>query len=159
MSITVMAGTFDPFTLGHYDVAKRAAKLFDKVVVGVADTGERKAAPVDVRLEIARRSVEDLANVEVVPFSGFLTDFAAGCGARVLVRGLRTYNDFEYEKALYEVYKSQDPDIETIYIMTSGAFSHISGSIVRELAHLGGSLDGYVTDAAKPLIRTHYGRN
>lgn len=158
MNISIMAGTFDPFTLGHYDVARRAASMFDKVIVGVADTGERKAAPIDVRLEIARKSLAGLKNVEVRPFTGFLTDFAAQCGARILVRGLRTYNDFEYEKALYEVYKSQNPDIETIYIMTAGVCSHISGSIVRELAHLGGSLEGYVTASATELVRKHYGK-
>lgn len=156
MKITVLAGTFDPFTLGHLDIARRAAAIFDKVIVGVADTGERKAAPIDVRLEIARLSVADTANVEVRPFTGFLTDFAAAAGASVLVRGLRTYNDFEYEKALYEVYKSQRPELETVYIMTAGAYSHISGTIVRELARLGGDLRGYVAPSAVDTVKKYY---
>lgn len=158
MKVAMMAGTFDPFTLGHYDVARRASSVFDKLIIAVADSGERKSAPVDVRVEIARLSTADLNNVEVLPFSGFLTAFAAEHGVHILVRGLRTYNDFEYEKALYEVYKSQDPSIETVYLMTSGAYSHISGTIVRELAHLGGNLDGYVCPAAVNSVTRHYAK-
>lgn len=158
MKTAVLAGTFDPFTLGHLDIAKRAAKLFDKLVIGVADYGGRKAAPIQTRLEIAKGSVSGIGNIEVLPFKGFLADFARTVGSKTLVRGLRTYNDFEYEKALFEVYKSQETEIEVIYIMTSGIYSHISGSIVRELASLGGDLSGYVACSVVDAVKKNYSR-
>lgn len=157
MKTAVFAGTFDPFTLGHRDVAARAARLFDKIIVAVAaDTG-RAAAGLDDRLNIVRASIADLPNVEAAPFTGFLTDFAASVGADILVRGLRTYNDFEYEKSLYEVYRSQR-DVEAAYIMTSGQYSHISGSVVRQLAGLGGDLTGFVCESARKDIMRIYGK-
>lgn len=154
----VFAGTFDPFTLGHYDIACRAARLFDRLIIAVAtDTGGKRAvATANERLAIVRKAVADIAGAEAMPFTGFLTDFAAEVGSDILVRGLRTYNDFEYEKSLFEVYRSQR-DVEAVYIMTSGRYSHISGSVVRQLAALHGDLTGFVPESVKPDIARLYG--
>lgn len=153
----VFAGTFDPFTMGHYDVARRAAAVFDRLIVAVAeDSGAKRAvASAAERLAIVRASVADLPNVSAEIFGGFLTDFAARAGSRILVRGLRTYNDFEYEKSLFEVYRSQ-MDIEAVYIMTAGQYSHISGSVVRQLAALGGDVRGFVPESARAEVEKIY---
>lgn len=159
-NIGLLAGSFDPFTLGHYDIASRAAKQFGTLYIAVAnDTGDKRCvATVMQRKEIVQKSVTDIPNVQVVTFDGFLTDFARESGIRTVVRGLRTFKDFEYEKSLSQVYKSQWPDIESVFLISSPSFSHISGTIVRDLALSGGSLDGYVCPQAVPLVEKIYGR-
>lgn len=159
-SIGLIAGSFDPFTLGHYDIASRAAKLFSTLYIAVANnTGDKKCvATLSERTEIARRSVEDIPNAKVVTFDGFLTDFAQKVGARTVVRGLRTYQDFEYEKSLSQVYRSQWSEIESVFLISTPAYSHISGTIVRELAVAGGALDGYIRAQATLLVEKIYGR-
>ena len=157
--IGLLAGSFDPFTLGHYDIASRAAKLFTNLYIGVAaDTGGKRCmANVDERAETVRKSVFDLPNVCVCTFDGFLTDFAKEIGATVIVRGIRTSRDLEYENVLSAFYKSQWNEIESVYLISSPEFSHISGTAVRDIAVSGGSLDGYVRPSALGVIRKIYG--
>ena len=157
--IGLLAGSFDPFTLGHYDIASRAAKLFTNLYIGVAtDTGSKRCvATPDERAEAVRKSVMDLPNVCVCTFDGFLTDFAKEIGATVFVRGIRTHKDLEYENALSTFYKSQWNEIESVYLISSPDFSHISGTAVRDIAVAGGSLDGYVCESAREFIRKIYG--
>ena len=159
-SIGLLAGSFDPFTLGHYDIALRAAKQFDWLYIAVAsDTGDKRCmATLEQRTEIVKKSVADISNVYVYTFDGFLTDFARDIGARTVVRGLRTFKDFEYEKSLSQVYKSQYSEMESMFLISSPQYSHISGTIVRDLALSGGSLNGYVCPAARELIEKIYGR-
>ncbi len=154
----VFAGSFDPFTMGHYDIVSRAAGAFDKIILGVAaDTGNKRCAvSLEERTKIAEASVGNLKNVEVKAFDGFLTDFVRVNNARVILRGLRTFADFEYEKALGEVYKSQDKDLEIFYLISSHDYCHISGTVVRDLARLGGSVDGYVHKNAEGLVKKFY---
>ena len=156
----LLAGSFDPFTYGHYDIAARAAKLFSHLYVAVAaDTGNKRCVTsLDERMEIVKKSVADIPNVYVYAFDGFLTDFARDIGASTIVRGLRTFKDFEYEKSLSQVYKSQWSDIESVYLISTPEYSHISGTIVRDLALSGGSLGGYVCPSARNLIEKIYGR-
>ncbi len=157
MKKVIFAGTYDPFTLGHYDVARRAAKIFDEVIIGVAsDAGKNTCASLDERLEIARYSVADLKNVCVKPLKGFLVDFAAAEGAEYLIRGIRSVTDFEYEKGLRGVYKSQNSKIECVYLISDACHAHISGSVVRQLLQLGGSISGYVCESANDLIKRIY---
>lgn len=160
-NIGLLAGSFDPFTLGHYDIMSRAAKLFSHLYIGVAaDTGDKRCvASIDERTEIVKKSVAGISNVCVYTFDGFLTDFAKDIGAQTVVRGLRTFKDFEYEKSLSQVYKSQYKDIESVFLISSPEYSHISGTIVRDLALSGGSLDGYVCEGARLLIEKIYGKN
>lgn len=160
MNRAVFAGTFNPFTLGHYDIALRASELFDEVIIAVADDSSgRDALPsAGERLDIAQASVEKLRNVKVKTFKGLLIDFVNCEKANIIVRGLRTCADAEYEKNLSAVYKSQDGDIECLYLFSEPKYAHISGSVVRQLAFFGGSLKGYVCESALSKIERCYGK-
>ncbi len=149
----VFAGTFDPFTLGHYEIAEQASKVFDEVIIAVALSEKKCKFPFDKRIEIAKRSVSSLKNATVMSFSGFLTDFMNEVGAKTFVRGLRNTIDFEYEKTLYNSYKSFDSTIEGVYFMTSQNNSHISSSLVREVLELGGDVSSLVKLEAAELIK------
>lgn len=158
MDKAIFAGTFDPFTLGHYDIVSRSACLFKDVVVGVANvaSGRKDRLETEKRVAIAEACVNGLKNVTVKSFDGFLADFARREDATVLVRGIRTANDFEYEKALCEVYKQQNPKLECLYMISSHQYNHISGSIVRDLALLNGDFSAYVCKDARELIQKFY---
>ena len=157
----LLAGSFDPFTLGHYDIASRAAKLFSHLYIGVAaDTGNKQCrADLRERTEIVKKSVTGISNVCVCAFDGFLTDFAREIGASTVVRGLRTFKDFEYEQTIARVYKSQWKEIELVYLISSPAFSHISATVVRDLVQAGGAIEGYVRPHAVASIEKIYGRS
>ncbi|MDR2201837.1 MAG: pantetheine-phosphate adenylyltransferase [Clostridiales bacterium] len=157
----VFAGTFDPFTIGHHDIVARASRFFDELYIGVAvgaGGGKSSRRSADERVEIARLSVADVANARVTAFESFLVDFAKRVGASAIVRGLRNFKDLEYERALTEVYRSQNPDLEILYLISSHNYAHVSSTIVRELALLGGKLDGYVCGAASGLIKELYSK-
>lgn len=154
--IAVFSGSFDPFTLGHYEIAERASALFDRLVIAVADDPRRKSLMFSAseRVEIARRSVSGLKNVAVVPFTGFLTDFMRGEGIRFIVRGLRDTVDFEYERSLLQMYRSQLPEAEGFYLFASPTLAHISSSYVRETLSLGGDAAPYVRPEAIDIINS-----
>lgn len=158
MNRAVFAGTFDPFTLGHYDIVSRASRLFDEIIVGVStvSSGKRDKLDVKKRLEIVKASLFSLKNITVKSFDGFLVDFVKGQGATVLIRGLRTANDFEYEKALCEVYKQQYSELECLYLISTHNYNHISGSVVRDLAALGGDISNYVCKDALEIVKKFY---
>ena len=151
----VFAGTFDPFTLGHYEIAERAAKQFTTLYVAVADGSASKASYFSVkkRLRIAQLSLAGLKNVVVVPFKGFLVDFMRENGINVLVRGLRNAADFEYEKMLFCAYRSQCPEVEGCYLMASEQYSYVSSSLVREVIAMGGDASKYVREEAAEEIK------
>lgn len=140
----IFAGTFDPFTTGHRDITERALAVFGVVTVAVARETGKSCLSAEERAHIAELAVSDLANVEVVVFDGLLSDFLVENGDCVLVRGVRDCRDFEYERELAAVYKSLCGK-DTMCLMTAAKFCHVSSSVVRELARLGGKLDGYVT--------------
>lgn len=157
MKTAIFAGTFDPFTLGHFDIVERAAKIFDRVIVAIAaDNGKACACSLNVRKEIASVSVKEFENVFVESFDGFLSDFAVKNKAGILIRGLRSSTDFEYERPLCEVYRGQHKEIECLYLISSRNVSHISSSIVRQIAFLGGNLECYVCKNAEQLISKSY---
>ena len=151
----VFAGTFDPFTLGHYEIAERAAKQFTTLYVAVADGSASKASYFSIkkRLRIAQLSLAGLKNVVVVPFKGFLVDFMRENGINVLVRGLRNAADFEYEKMLFCAYRSQFPEVEGCYLMASEQYSYVSSSLVREVIAMGGDASKYVREEAAEEIK------
>jgi len=154
----VLAGTFDPFTSGHCDLVRRARALFDGVIVAVArDTG-KSAAPLDKRLEIARKSVKGVSGVDVVPFSGLLAEFLKTQMPCVLVRGLRGVRDFEYERDLCRIY-GKGCGVECVYMMSAPENEHVSSTVVRSIAELGGALDGYVEPEALSEVAALYRRN
>ena len=151
----VFAGTFDPFTLGHYEIAERASKQFTTLYVAVADGNQAKTYRYNIkkRVRIAQLSLGALKNVIVVPFRGFLVDFMRENDIKVFVRGLRNAVDFDYERNLYNAYKSQDDSVEGGYFMASNEFAHVSASLVREILELGGDVSRYIVEEAAEEIK------
>ena len=145
MVIAVYPGTFDPLTRGHEDLVRRAAGVFAKLVVGVADS--RNKSPffsMDERILIAREVLGHYPNVEVAGFRGLLKDFVREQGARVIVRGLRAVSDFEYQFQMAGMNRHLLPDVETLFMTPSEQYQFISGTIVREIATLGGDVGKFV---------------
>ncbi|MDP1525425.1 MAG: pantetheine-phosphate adenylyltransferase [Rhodocyclaceae bacterium] len=143
--IAVYPGTFDPFTRGHEDLVRRAARLFAHVIVGIAEShSKRPIFPLDERVEMAREMIKDLPNVKVVGFNGLLMDFLRERNARVILRGLRAVSDFEYEFQMAGMNRSLHPDIETLFLTPGEQYMFISATMVREIASLGGDVSKFV---------------
>lgn len=153
----IFAGTFDPFTLGHRNIVERAAKLFDGVIIAVADDTGKNAAPLSVRTDIAKSAVADMANVAVESFCGLLSDYVMSKGDCVLIRGVRNSNDLEYERDLTAVYKSLC-GVESIILITDAAYGHVSSTVVRAVAALGGDISGYVVPSTTTQITKVYSK-
>ncbi|MBB1074897.1 pantetheine-phosphate adenylyltransferase [Rhodoferax sp. 4810] len=142
----VYPGTFDPITLGHEDIVRRAAQLFDRVIVAVAAGHHKKALfPVQQRVDMARVALADVPGVEVAEFHGLLRDFVIASGAKAMVRGLRAVTDFDYEFQLAGMNRTLMPTVETIFLAPSDKFQFISSTLVREIATLGGEVDQFVS--------------
>jgi pantetheine-phosphate adenylyltransferase len=148
-SIAVCPGSYDPVTNGHLDVIRRAAALYDEVVVAVVNRSVRKSSAlfgIEDRVGFVERAVADLPGVRVEPFSTLVVDFARSIGARAIVKGLRAISDFEYELEMNQLNRRQDPEIESVYLMASPQYSFLSSSGVKELATFGGKIDDLVPD-------------
>ena len=145
MSKAVYAGTFDPMTFGHVDVATRAAHVFDHLTLAVAEDPRKTLMfTTTERLELAKATLAHLKNVEVVSFGGLLVDWARQRGIHTLIRGLRAFSDFEYEFQMALTNRKLAPDIETMFLMPNEDFSYVSSSMVREIASLGGDAAKFV---------------
>jgi len=141
----VYPGTFDPITLGHEDLIRRASRLFDRLIVAVADSSaKRPFFNRDERVEMAREILKDVSNVEVVGFSGLLMKFVQDHKARVVIRGLRAASDFEYEFQLAGMNRGLYPDVETLFLTPGERYMFISATIVREISILGGDVSKFV---------------
>ena len=141
----VYPGTFDPITLGHEDLIRRAARLFENVVVAVADSSaKRPFFTRDERVEMTREVVKDLGNVKVVGFSGLLMKFVQENQARVVIRGLRAVSDFEYEFQLAGMNRGLYPDVETLFLTPGAQHMFVSATLVREISVLGGDVSKFV---------------
>jgi pantetheine-phosphate adenylyltransferase len=141
----IYPGTFDPMTRGHEDIVRRAALLFDRVVVGVADSeSKRPYFTTDERVAMARAVLSPYANVEVASFSTLLMDFVHAQGARVILRGLRAASDFEYEFQMAGMNRNLYPDVETLFLTPSEQYMFVSATIVREIAKFGGDVSAFV---------------
>lgn len=152
--IAVYPGTFDPITNGHIDLVDRAAPLFERLIIGVAESpGKGPALPLDLRVRLARDAVAHHANVEVRGFSGLLAHFASEVGAGVLLRGLRAVSDFEYEFQLASMNRHLIPDVETLFLTPAEQYGFISSSLVREIARLGGDVSGFVPPAVASALQ------
>lgn len=146
MKICVCPGSFDPVTFGHVDIIERAADLFDHVYVAVLrNLGKTSLFTVAERIEMLKRSVEHLQNVSVESFNGLVVNYAREKGALAIVRGLRAVSDFEYEFKLAAMNRNLDPEIETVFMMTSSQYSFISSSSVKEVASFGGDVSQWVS--------------
>ena len=149
----VYPGTFDPLTRGHEELVRRAATLFETIVLGVADSRtKRPFFTLQERIDMARTALANLANVTVVGFSGLLIDFARKQGARAIVRGLRAVSDFEYEFQLAGMNRNLNPDVETIFLTPSEQHMFISATLVREIAMLGGDVTKFVHPKVQAML-------
>ena len=147
--LAVYPGTFDPITLGHEDVVRRATQLFGRVIVAVAAGHHKKTLfSVDERLEMVREAVKGYPQVQVESFAGLLRDFVVERGGKAMVRGLRAVTDFDYEFQLAGMNRTLMPEVETVFLTPSDKYQFISSSFVREIATLGGEVDKFVS----PLV-------
>ena len=160
MTIAIYPGSFDPITNGHLDVATRAAGLFDKLVIGIYDTPDKRLMfTTGERIELARQAVAGLANVEVLSFSGLSVDFARRVKAKAMVRGLRVSADFEHEFDMAMMNKRLSPELELVCLLASPEFQFLSSSLLKEVAKLGGKVDNLVPEhVAEALIRKVQGK-
>lgn len=149
--IAVYPGTFDPITNGHSDLVRRASKVYDVLIVAVADsTGKGPTFNLERRISMAEEVLKDLPNVKVMGFDVLLADFVIQQNAKVILRGLRAVSDFEYEFQLASMNRRLIPDVETMFLTPAEQYSFISSSLVKEISRL----DGNVTDFVNPLVET-----
>ena len=155
--VAVYPGTFDPITNGHVDLVSRAAPLFDKIIVGIAESaGKGPSLTLDERISLARLTLADVPNVEVRGFNALLATFVREIGAGVILRGLRAVSDFEYEFQLASMNRHLIPDAETLFLTPAEQYSFISSSLVREIARLGGDVSGFVHPAVQEALRQRW---
>jgi pantetheine-phosphate adenylyltransferase len=158
--IALCPGTYDPVTYGHLDIIERAARVFDRVLVGVVQ-GSVKKRPMftaEERIAMVRRSVAHLGNVDVDGFRTLVTSYARESGALVVVKGLRAISDFDYEFQMAQINRHLDPDVETVYLPASARFSFLSSSGVREVATWGGRVDDWVPEHVATALKERAGR-
>ncbi len=149
MSKILYPGTFDPLTRGHEDLVKRAAGIFDQVIVAVAESASKDPLfSLEERIELAQAVLSGLPNVRVIGFGGLLIDLARREETRLVLRGLRAVSDFEYEFQLAGMNRMLLPDLETVFLTPDGQYMFLSATMVREIARLGGEIDAFVS----PLI-------
>jgi pantetheine-phosphate adenylyltransferase len=149
----IYPGTFDPITLGHCDLVRRAGQLFDRVIIAIAASPNKTPVfSLQERIELVQDSLSDVKNVTVMGFDTLLVDFARQQQARVIIRGLRAVSDFEYEFQLAGMNRKLAADIETLFLMPAEQFANISSSLVREIAALGGNVAGFVHDSVRKAL-------
>ncbi|GHV01915.1 phosphopantetheine adenylyltransferase [Clostridia bacterium] len=156
MKNCIFPGTFNPFTIGHLDVVKRAAALFDRLTVAVAEEGRPDLPSAAVRAGLIVKCVGGLKNVEVKTFSGLLVELCKRENVRFVVRGIRSFNDFQYENTMLFINKKLAPEIETVYIPASQGYGEISGSAVRDLIRLRADITAFVPPEIKEDLLALY---
>lgn len=157
--IALYPGTFDPITNGHVDLVSRASPLFERIIIGVADSSSKGPCfALDERIAMARAAVAGFSNVEVRGFDCLLAHFVREVGAGVLLRGLRAVSDFEYEFQLASMNRHLIPEVETLFLTPAEQFSFISSSLVREIGRLGGDVSGFVHPAVQAALKKKWQR-
>lgn len=159
MKIAICPGSFDPATNGHIDIIERSGMLFDKVIVAVLNNpSKRPIFSVEERVELLRRTCGSFKNVEIDSFSGLLTEYARSKKANAIVKGLRAVSDFEYELQMALMNKKMNPDLETVFMMTSSRYSYLSSSLVKEVASFGGCIKGLVPEIIEEEIYKRFSK-
>jgi pantetheine-phosphate adenylyltransferase len=152
-------GTFDPVTLGHLDIVRRAAQLFERVTIAVAtNPSKRELLPLATRLELLREATAGVAGVDVVQIEGLTVDACRRLGATAIVRGLRNATDFEYEAQMARSNRVMAPEIETLFLASASEHVHISSTLVRQVAEMGGPLEAFVPSAVARALRPQSAR-
>lgn len=152
MSVALYPGTFNPIHNGHTDLVERAASIFDHVIVGIATSPHKSPSILELRVRLAEVALEHVKNVEVLGFTSLTVDFAKEAGANVILKGIRTVTDFEYEFQMLSMNRSLQPGLETIFLAPSEKFSYISSTLVRQITSYGGKIDRFVhPEVAKAL--------
>ena len=155
MTIAIYPGSFDPITNGHIDILKSGAEIFDKVIIAVSYNINKKGfLPIDVRTKLIEESVKDIPNVEVDSFQGLTVEYAKKRNAAVLLRGLRTSFDFEYEMQLSQTNSALYKDIKTVFLITKPEYNFISSSAVREILVNKGDISAFVPDAVSEYLKS-----
>ncbi len=151
--MAVYTGTFDPVHRGHLDIITRGSKLYDKLIVGVGINPEKKTLfSIQERVELIQSITTEFPNITVQKFEGLAVRFLRDTGARVMLRGLRTLSDMEYEFTMSLMNLNLDPEIETVFLMAKEEFSHVSSSLLRQIAALGGDLTKFLPDPVKQAL-------
>lgn len=152
-------GTFDPITNGHNDLVRRACRIFDRVVVAIAaNPGKAPAFTLDQRVDLARRVLADLPNVEVTGYTGLTVEFARERGLNVIMRGLRAVSDFEFEFQLATMSRHLSDEVETVFLTPTEQFNFISSTLIREIASLGGNVREFVHPIVAEALAARYAR-
>ena len=147
MKTAIYPGSFDPVTLGHYDIIERSSQIFDRLIVGVLNNSAKSPLfSVEERVKMLKDVTKELPNVEIKSFDGLLIDFARENQAQVIVRGLRAVTDFEYELQMAQTNHKMEPEIETIFLTTSLDYSYLSSTTVKEVAAFGGDISQFVPE-------------
>lgn len=158
MTIAIYPGAFDPITNGHIDIAARAAKLFDKVIIGVFDTPDKRISfSTEERVELVKKSINSLPNVSVTSYKGLTVDFANEVGAKAIVRGLRIVADFEREFTMAVMNKKLAPDLELVCLMANLQYQFLSSTLLKEVADLGGDIDSLVPKHVVSALMKKFG--
>lgn len=152
MSTVIYPGTFNPIHNGHTDLVERASRLFERIVVGIAHSPQKKPADLEARVNLAQEVLARLHNVEVQGFSGLTVDFAKSVGASIILKGIRTVTDFEYEFQMLSMNRQLSGGLETIFLAPSESCSCISSTLVRQIASYGGDISGFVHPAVEKAL-------
>ncbi len=157
MSRAIYPGSFDPVTLGHLDIIKRSAEMFDELIVGVlTNTAKSPLFSLEERVNMLKNVVSDIPNVKVVGFEGLLVDFARQNDIKVIVRGLRAVTDFEYELQIAQSNRKVAPEIDTVFLTTNIAYSYLSSSVVKEYASFGVDVKDFVPEEIQGILRERF---
>ena len=157
MRVAVYPGSFDPVTMGHLDIIKRASKVVDELIVSVLNNNSKSPLfSVENRVKMLEEVVKDLPNVKVMSFEGLLVDFAKEVNAKVIVRGLRAVTDFEYELQMAQTNRIVNPKVDTMFLVTSEEYSYLSSTVLKEIARYGGALDRFAPPYIIEKVKSKY---